>query len=175
MTLTNNTRLQTAEFQADFSEAAAAETAAELGESLALEGATPAVNGDWAYSATAEGRTGEVAVNSIDLDGEPGVIYSGPAGGAVRVKVANLDILEGTIAPEAADSVTAALFLNNDVVAFFDEGFVSEIDTEIASEMNVDTYVGGLLSGDVIRVGLIGGGEETADWDVALGGTLNII
>lgn len=175
MTLTGNTRLRTAEFQADFSEAAAAETAAELAEALALEGATPAVNGDWTYSATAEGRTGETAVNSIDLDGEPGVIYSGPTGGAVRVHVNGLDVSEGTIAPEATDSVAAALFVNNTIVDFFDEGFVSEVDTETAVEFNIDTYVGGLIEGDVIRVGLVGGGEETADWDVALGGELNIV
>lgn len=175
MTLTNSTKLQSGEFQADFAEAAAAETVAEGAEALALEGATPAVSGDWAYSATAEGRTGETAVNSIDLDGEPGIIYSGPAGNAVRVQVKGLDVLEGTIAPEATDSVAAALFLNNTVVDYFDEGFVSEVDTATLVEMNIDTIVPGLQSGDVIRVGLIGGGEETADWDIDNAGSVNII
>ena len=176
MTLTNSTKLASAEAQADFTEAAAAETVAEAAVALAMEGVTPAVNGDWTYSATAESVGGEVAGSGgHDLDAAPGLIYSGPAGGAVRIKVAGLDILEGTIAPEAADSVAAAVFVNNDLVDYFDEGFVDEIDTATAVEMNLDTYLGGLQPLDVVRIGLVGGGEETADWDVAVGGSINII
>ena len=175
MTLTNSTKLQNTEFQADFTEATAAETVAEGAISLALEGATPVINGDWAYSATAEGRTGEVAVNSIDLDDDPGIIYSGPGGGAIRIKVAGLDVLEGTIAPEATDTVVPAVFVNNDLIDFFDEGFTDEIDTGTLVEFNLDTYIGNLQPLDVIRIALVGGGEETADWDVDNAGTINIV
>ena len=79
---------------ADFDEATAAETAEgtfgtdNLGEALAIGSLVPADGSvtstegapAFEYSATAEGRTGEVAVDGIDLDGEPGLIYQGPAG-----------------------------------------------------------------------------------------------
>lgn len=171
MTLNHHTRLEATDYSITTTEAAAAETAegalgtANTAEALALtEGYSEL--GDWVYSATAEGRTGEVAVAGIDLDGEPGLIYNGPAGAHVRVAFKNLDISEGTIAPEAGDSVTAAVMLNNTVVAYADEGFVAEIDTEAAVEFNCDTIVGPLQPLDVIRLALVGGGEETADWDV---------
>lgn len=169
MTITNNKGLYSAEAQADFAEAAAAETVAEGAESLALEGITPAVNGDFSYSATAEdlGTAGA-------LDLEPGFIYSGPPGNHVRVKFTGLDLSAGTIAPEAADTVAAVLYKNSEIVDYADEGFVAELDTA-THEMNIDTVVGPLKTGDVLRVGLKGGGEETVDVDVALGGTLNIV
>lgn len=174
MTLTNSRSFKSTPYSIAVAEAAAAEVAEgvfgtdNVAEALALtEGYDE--TGDWVYSATAEGRTGEVAVNGIDLDGEPGLIYSGPAGGAVGVTIEEVDIAEGTIAPEATDSVTLALTLNNDIVAYADEGYVSELDTETAAEMNLSTYVGNLQPGDVLRVALIGGGEETMDVDVAPG------
>lgn len=170
MTLTNVTKLEASEYSVLPTEAAAAETAegtlgsGNTGEALGLTEAYSEL-GDWTYSATAEGRTGENAVNGIDLDEEPGLIYRGPAGAGVRV-AAVLGVSEGTIAPEAGDSVVAAIFLNNDVIAYADEGFVSEIDTGTTTTFNVDTYVGPLQEGDVVRLGLVGGGEETADWDI---------
>jgi hypothetical protein len=175
MTLTNSVKLEAVDFSADFSEATAAAVVAETAEALALEGAAPAINGDWTYSGTAEGRTGETPVNGIDLDGEPGVIYSGPAGNAVRVKVTGVDVDHGLIAPEAADTAAVVLFKNNDIVAYADEGYAAELDAEPAIEFNLETYVGGLQSGDVLRVGIVGGGEETLDLDVAVGGTVNIV
>lgn len=161
--------IQPTQYTITMAEAAAAETAAEGAEALAMtENTSTAESGDWIYSATAEGRTGEVAVNGIDLDGEPGLIYSGPEGGAVSVLVDGLDISEGTIAPEATDTVTVGVFLNNTLVATANEGFVA-LTGEATHEMNVETYVGGLTAGDVLRVGLIGGGEETVDTDVTPG------
>ena len=177
MTLTNSTKLRSVTVNGDFAEDASAAVVAEGGEALALTDSSSiagAESGDWTYSATAEGATGEVAVDGVDVDAEPGMIYTGPAGNAVRVKVANLDVASGLIAPEAADTVTAAVLKNNDVVAFADEGFVAELDA-VTAEFNIDTYVGGLKSGDVIRVALIGGGEETLDLDVAEGGTIDIV
>ena len=177
MTLTNSQKLRSVTVNGDFTEATAAAVVAEGGEAMAMETSNETAafeSGDWTYSATAEGRTGEVAVNGIDLDEEPGIIYTGPVGNAVRVQFKNLDVAAGLIAPEAADTATAAVFLNNDVVAFADEGFVAELDAETV-EFNVDTYVGGLRTNDVIRVGLIGGTEETLDLDVAEGGSLDIV
>lgn len=167
-----HSKLTSTPYSIAVAEAAAAETAEgtygtdNTAEALALtEGYDE--TGDWLYSATAEGRTGETAVNGLDVDGEPGLIYSGPVGNVVRVTLQDLDISEGSIAPEAGDSVVAAIMLNNTVVAFADEGFTNEIDTGIAVEFNIDTLVGPLSESDVLRVALIGGGEEVADWDVA--------
>jgi hypothetical protein len=174
MSLTNNRSFHVSEYQIAVAEAAAAEVAegvygtANTGEALALTEAYSEI-GNWVYSATAEGRTGETAVNGLDFDGEPGLIYTGPPGAAVGITVEEVDIAEGTIAPEATDTVTLAVMLNNTVVAFADEGFVTELDTETAAEMNMSTYVGGLQTGDVIRIALIGGGEETMDVDVTPG------
>ncbi len=172
MTLSSHVKLKSSPYSIAVAEAAAAETAegvagtANLAEALALTEAYDET-GDFVYSATAEGRTGEVAVSGNDVDGEPGLIYSGPSGVHVRVAFDNLDVSEGTIAPEATDSVVAAILQNNTIVAYADEGYTSELDTETAVEFNCDTIVGPLTEGDVVRVALIGGGEEVSDWDVA--------
>lgn len=178
MTLTNNQKLASVSVNGDFLEATASAVVAEGGEALALELSTDIADmetGDWTYSATAEGRTGEVAVGLVDLDGEPGLIYSGPPGNAVRVKFTNVDIDHGLIAPEATDTATVAVMLNNEVIAYADEGFVAELDAEPAIEFNCDTYVGGLQTNDVIRIAVIGGTEETLDLDVAAGGSVDIV
>ena len=184
MSLTRNTRLGGAPAYAFApTEAAAAETAegtfgtTNLAEALALtEGFQELAF--FVYSATAEGRTGEVpnAQSAIDLDGEPGIIYSGPSGVAFTVGFTLLNVMEGTIAGEATDSVTAAVMVNNEIVAFCDEGYVNELDTEVAVEFNLEngTYVV-LQEGDVVRLALIGGGEEVTDWDVDTAGSLYII
>ena len=135
----------------------------EAAEAMTLETAVPDA-GDWVYSATAEGRTGETPVVtngvSIDLDGDPGVIYSGNDGNAVRVKLKGMDIVAGIIAPAAGDDAIFALFKNNDVVAFVDEGSIANISSAEAdalaeTTLNLDTYVGGLIAGDVLRIGVI--------------------
>lgn len=152
-----------------FTEAAAAEvSAAEENESLALT-ADGAESVNWTYSATAEdnGTAG-------DLDGEPGVIYRGEGTQAVRVSIRDLDLAEGTSPPEATDEVTIGVYKNSTLVAYADEGFVSELDTETAAEMNVDTVVDAVGENDVIRVGLIGDNGETIDIDVAAGGVVTI-
>jgi hypothetical protein len=169
----NHRRLAVSEYQILTTEAAAAEVAegvpgtANLAEALALTEGYSEI-GDWIYSATAEGRTGEVAVNGIDLDGEPGLIYSGPAGAAVGVTFEGIGISEGTIAPEATDGATLALFKNNDLVDYADEGFVL-LTGETVHDMNLSTYVAGLQTGDVLRVGLVGSGSEVIDVDIAPG------
>jgi hypothetical protein len=171
MSLTNNRGLKVSDYSIATTEAAAAETVAEAGEALGLtEGYSEL--GDWIYNAAAEGRTGEVAVTygtiSIDVDAEPGLVYSGVEGGAVSVSVEEVDITEGTIAPEATDTVTLALLLNNTIVAYADEGFVA-LTGETVHEMNMHTYIGGLQPGDVLRLAVIGNTEETVDVDIAPG------
>jgi hypothetical protein len=174
MALTSSAKIANTPYSIAVAEAAAAETAegtqgtANLAEAIAL---TEGYNetGDWIYSATAESLGGEVAVLGLDVDDEPGLIYSGPVGGAISVVVDGVAVLEGTIAPEATDSVVLAIMLNNTVVGYADEGYTSELDTETAVTFNAATYIGNLQEGDVVRVALIGGGEEASDWDVTPG------
>ena len=139
MTLTGNVKLRSVSINGDFEAGTEHSVVAEGGEAYAMTTSDEVAGnetGDWTYSATAEGRTGEIAVNGIDVDDQPGMIYSGPAGGAFRVKVTNFDVVDGDIAVEAADTAVMAILLNNTVVAFADEGFVAELD--ISAEYNVD-------------------------------------
>lgn len=154
----------------DFSEAVAAEMTAEGSEALALEGASP--NPHLTYSATAEDNGTAGA-----LDGEPGVIYSGPVTTALRVSVAGLALSEGTIAPEATDDIAAGVFKNSTLVATLATeagvSVITETDAFLAT-MEGDVIVDAVADGDVIRIGLISLNEETVDIDVALGGAWSI-
>jgi len=152
----------------------------ETGVSLAFETPIPA-EGDFTYSATAEGRTGEVAVitNGVsnDFDGAAGFIYRGEDGGAVRVAIQNLDLTANAITgPTEGENYVVALLQNNDVVAYADEGWLDGADLS-ATEINLDTYVGGLKENDVLRVAILseeGNADEEADIDVAEGGNILI-
>ncbi len=163
---------RSAPFTADFTEAVAAETVAEAAEALALEGANTTPH--WEYSATAEdnGTAGS-------LDGQPGVIYQGPVTTAARVNVRDLVLAAGTIAPEAADSVAAGIYKNSELVGTLDNETVAdeyvfdELDAETITA-ECDIVVDAVAPGDVIRVGLLGLGEETVDVDVAVGGAVSI-
>lgn len=163
-------------------EAAAAEVAGEgafgtnnLAESLGLtEGY--AEMGDFIYSATAEGRTGEVAdaASAIDVDDEPGLIYTGPSGRVFNLSFTNVDISEGTIAPEATDTATIAVLVNNKIVGLADEGYAA-LTGEATHEMNLEAGVMvPLTTLDVVRLVLIGDGTETNDVDIAVAGGLVI-
>ncbi len=145
-----------------------------LQESLVLtEGSTQAESGDWIYSATAEGRTGEVAVLGLDADDEPGLIYSGQAGASCSVRVEGAIMGEGTIAGDAGDSATIVILLNNTVVGAAEEGFV-DLGVAATYDMNVTVaYVSNLQPLDVIRVVCLNDGEEAQDAEVA-GGDLRI-
>lgn len=156
----------------DFSEAAAAETVAEGSVALAMEGIAP--NPHWEYSATAEDN-GTVGA----LDGQPGLVFKGEVQAAARVNVRALTLAAGTIAPEATDKVAAGIYKNSELVSTLDNESVAnefvfdELDAEtIVAEC--DTIVDAVAPGDVIRVALIGLGEETVDIDVALGGAFSI-
>lgn len=180
MSLTNSTRLESIDTSAEVSGATVVLNA-ETGVSLAAETPIPA-EGDWTYSATAEGRTGEVAVitNGVsnDFDDAAGFIYSGNNGGAARVKISNLDLTANAITgPTEGETYAVALMKNNDVVAFTDEGYQDGADLA-ATEQNLDTYVGGLISGDVLRVAILskeGNADIEADIDVAEGGAILIV
>ena len=156
----------------DFSEAVAAEVVAEAAEALALEGVAP--NPHWEYSATAEDN-GTVG----SLDGQPGLIYKGEMTSAARVNVRALTLAAGTIAPEATDKIAAGIYKNSELVSTLDNESVAneyvfdEMDAEtIVAEC--DTIVDAVAPGDVIRVAIIGLGEETVDIDVALGGAVSV-
>jgi hypothetical protein len=165
--------------QGDFEEAAEADTVAEEAEALALT-LTDATNPhDWTYSATAEDNTTDIHSPGEDtppeeMDDQPGLIYSGPSGVSVRVSVANLDVSEGTIAPEAGDSVEAVVYLNSTPMIKSDEGVVAEHDLETATEFNIDGVIPNVQESDVIRVGVRGAGEETVTWDIAEGGEFTV-
>lgn len=157
---------------ADFSEAAAAETVAEGAEALAMEGAS--ISPHWEYSATAEDNGTAGA-----LDGQPGLVFKGEVQAAARVNVRALTLAAGTIAPEATDKVAAGIYKNSELVSTLDNESVAgeyvfdEMDAEtIVAEC--DTIVDAVAPGDVIRVALIGLGEETVDIDVALGGAISV-
>ena len=147
----------------------------------ALEGTAEALafnvegpSSDWTYSATAEGLTGEVAVNGIDMDLEPGLIYAGPIGASAAFQI-ELDLKAGQVAPEAADDVTLGVFRNNDLIAHAPEGFVSELDTETA-EFTLQGTVDNLQTGDVLRVGVIAhaGNEDAVEYATSGHGLLII-
>lgn len=131
--------------------AAGSQEAALEGTAVALALVTESVNTQWTYSATAEGLTGEVAVAGIDMDGQPGLIYSGPVGGQVRVSFTNIDVAGSkALLPGAADAFALAVFKNNSLVGVADEGFAVEFDTATA-EYNGSTIVGNMQTGDVLR------------------------
>ena len=177
MALVKNVKLNAVqEFQIDQKAVTDVTLIGETPLPMELEAATPAINSDWTYSATAEGRTGEVAVSCVDLDDLDGIISSGPSGAAVRVKVSGFDVdAATTIAAEQADTMTLGLYVNNVLVDYADEGFVAELDDEVVDEFNLDTYVGGLIEGDVIRLAYVSGTEEVEmDIDLIGGGSLNI-
>ncbi len=134
-------------------------------------------NSHFTYSATSEDnlhQTLEANYTGV-LDGAPGITYNGPAGMANHLRFAcdELDIIEGIIISGNDDSFVASLFVNSDLVAYFDTedarasngGFVTEVDTGIAVEYHIDTIIT-VVEGDVIRVALQHGEEGTFDLDV---------
>ena len=117
---------------------------------------------DWTYSVTAE-DSGTAGI----LDGEPGLIYSGPSGNYVRVSVDGFDTLEhASTPPEASDKAALVLYRNSTPAGFSDEGFTTHA-AETAVENNLDVEVGPLNEGDVLRAGVAFTGEE-ADADLII-------
>lgn len=171
MSLTNNTRLRSVSVNGDFEAVADVDLVAEVPEAqpMTLSSDVAALeSGDWTYNATTEDN-GTVGA----LDDQPGLKYTGPNGGAVRLKVTNFDVDEESAIANPADSATMGIYVNSTLVAYADEGFVAELD--ITAEFNVDTYIGGLQTNDVIRIAVVGGNEETWEAGVAEGGTIDIV
>ena len=164
MSLTNSTRFNIKQLAGTVPEVALSEPGAILAEAIPVTLTDVANSKDFTYSATAEdnGTAG-------DLDGQPGVIYSGPPGMVVRVAVAGVDSIEHAItAPEATDTAAFTLWRNSEVAGFGDEGYNAHA-SEAAVENNIDTIVGPLQTGDVIRAGFSFTGEVDADLDIAPG------
>lgn len=164
MTLVGNTSFAVTPLIGETDEKALLEPGANLVDAIEVTITDDGEVQDWTYSATAEdnGTAG-------NLDGQEGVIYSGPDGNYFRVKATNVDFLEhGITPPEAADTACMALFKNSEVVALADEGY-NEHDAEIAVEYNVDAVVGPFNEGDVLRIGAVFTGEADGDLDVAPG------
>lgn len=118
-------------------------------------------NADWTYSSTAEGRTGEEAINGFDMDDDPGLIYTGPNGASVNIRVTDLDLSAGLTTPAAGDTYTVAVFKNNELVAHADEGMFAELDT-LTVEYNLEGTVTNLVQNDVIRVAVVATPGSTA-------------
>lgn len=165
MTLTNSTKFNIMQVNGVVPELALSEPGANEAEAIPVTLTAVGDTSDWTYSATAE-DAGTAGV----LDGEPGVIYNGPNGNYVRVVLDNVDTIEhGITPPEATDTAALTLFKNSAVFDYGDEGFNTHA-AEIAVENNIDTVMGPLNTGDVIRVGFSFTGEEVgADLDVAPG------
>lgn len=170
--------------QGEFTDNAALETVAEAPVAYDLEPADNTNVTNFLFSENAEdnGTAG-------DLDLQDGLIYDGPPGNYVQVRVADLNVTEGTIIASAVDEVAAAVYINSTLFAIMDtedarrltgglgtekvedvnetkgSGFVSEFDTEANCAFHFDGRVGPLSTGDVIRFGLLSGNEETSDWD----------
>lgn len=131
-----------------------------------------AVNPDWQFTENAENPAGEVPVNSIDFDATDGIVYTGDAPTAVNVTVlvdtaAGAGI--GAIAPTSTDTAVLALYKNNDLVGYADEGFAAELDA--AAEWNLSTYVN-VNEGDVLRLAFVNGQAEAFDLEVVETGSL---
>ena len=189
--MANSKSYKVHQFQGDFIEFTALETVAEALVDIDLEPTSDTNLTDFTFSETAED-------NGIagTLDGTDGIIYNGPSGNYVHIMVSDLDILEGTIAPEAGDAVVACVVINSTLHRTFNtedarrlgvanaavvdneealgSGFVAEIDTATLVEFNFEGEVGPLAESDVIRFCLQAANEETTDWDVAAGGTFSI-
>ena len=176
--------------QGTLGDATALETVAEA---LVAFDLTPSDNTDVTNFLFSENAEDNGIAGTLDLD--DGLIYDGPPGNYVQVRVVECDIIEGTIAPSNVDEVAPVVIINSTLFAVMNtedarrltgglgtekveaneetkgSGFVAEIDTGILVEFNYDGMVGPLSSGDVIRFGLLSGNEETPDWDNSEGTT----
>ncbi len=159
-----HTKFNTKQLSGTVPEAALVEGGANLVEAVPITLTDVANSIDFTYSATAadNGTAG-------DLSGQPGAIYAGPDGMAVRVAIRNVDTIEHAItAPEATDKAALTVWKNSEVVGYGDEGFNAHA-SEIAVENNLDIVVPGVNEGDVIRVGFSFSGEADADLDLTAG------
>lgn len=169
MTLTFAEKLSTPEVTGTSEVAADATLVDEAATVIPLN--APTFNPHFSFSESAENNGGEVAVNGHDLDETDGYVYSGP-GGAVQV-VASIVSGPGEIAPGATNTMTVALFKNNDIVGYAEEGVVSELDAAEPT-WNINTYVP-LVEGDVLHfAGVQFTDNEELDIEFDEGGTIQL-
>ncbi len=131
---------------------------------------------DLTYSTEAEnpGSTG-----NMDLD--PGLVYTGPAGttGYFVVAVTNADAVyaaEGIADPDNEDTVSVDVFVNATAVITSDEGQSAAASEGIVIEFNVTAETVALTEGDVLRFALQGvaANQATRDWDLNEGGEWSV-
>ena len=123
-------------------------------------------DGHWEYIAIAETVSEIAGYREFDFDGQPGLVYTGPTGAAIRVQLNALSVGAGIAGVIEGGTTDIALFLDNDYVVGSDEGPVDV--AEAATDFNFDTYVN-INEGQAVRVVLIN--EETGstdDYDVAI-------
>lgn len=127
---------------------------------------------DFTFSSEAEnpGSTG-------DMDTDFGLIYSGPAGTTAYfvVALANIDVEwgeEGTIDPDAEDTVSVDVYVNSTRVIQSDEGQSTFAEEATVIEFNVTAETVALTEGDVLRVALtpVAANGAGLTWDVEEGG-----
>ena len=108
MTITNNTKIAVEQTSGVVPELALVEAGANLTESVPVTMTGIADAPDWTYSATAEdnGTAG-------NLDGQPGLTYSGPATNHFRVKITNFDTIEHAITLPRASPLTPPRLLSS--------------------------------------------------------------
>lgn len=173
----NASSLRVMPIQGTVAETTEADTVAEVPEAIIMTITDAENSPTFSYSATSEDNLNQTAEADYvgSLDGQPGITYNGPSGMTNHLRFAcdTLKVLEGPIAPADTDTIVPALYVNSDLRAFFDTedaraangGFASEVDTGIAVEYHIDTIVH-VNEGDVIRVAVLGGTEETLEWDI---------
>ncbi len=158
------------QIQGSFADMTSGDTAGEEAEALALTVTDLTNVVDWTYGATAEDNTTDIhspgeQTPPSEMDLQPGLVYSGPSGVTIQVKITELDILEGAIEPEEGDGLNVAVYLNSTPFGESDEGRQQDFDTETAVEFNLTVAIPNVQESDVLRFGMYGTSEETVDWD----------
>ncbi len=119
---------------------------------------------DWTYSTTAENLVEEVAVLGVDMDDEPGLIYSGKVGAAISLQLTDFDLSAGEDVAETTDFYNVGIFVNNDLIIISDEGWVE--GDAASTEFNLNGLVPNLQTNDVLRVAVIS--QEGAEDDITV-------
>ena len=141
-------------FQEELAAEVSGSNIVELAEALVLE---PSED-DYNLHGLTFTYSGEAVDRGIagELSNEPGMIYEGPAEiwVPVTVRVRNVDVTEGTIAPEATDEVALVCYVNSTPAIEADEGFVENQANGTIIEFNMDGMVY-LTDLDVVRFCLV--------------------
>ncbi len=125
---------------------------------------------DFTYSDTAENNGG-----GGNMDDQPGLIYSGPAGtGYFVVAAVDVEVVyaaEGISDPDSGDTVSLDVYVNSTLAITGDEGQTAAANEAATIEFNITAETVALTEGDVLRFALtpVAANEATIDWDVVEG------